>query len=151
MATGAPTKAPAALQSSGNQEQAQGLRRRSELVSPRSLEILGPGVATGIVGGYLVREDRSMKAGVRLADLAALPAPERQAKLRELSAATRRLPNGELASLEAEIRAYEVRHGIDSETLRREVNAGKRQETWEVCRWLMVLDELERLRALAPR
>ncbi|MCC6664074.1 MAG: hypothetical protein IT375_10030 [Polyangiaceae bacterium] len=92
-----------------------------------------------------------MKAGVRLADLAALPAPERQAKLRELSAATRRLPNGELASLEAEIRAYEVRHGIDSETLRREVNAGKRQETWEVCRWLMVLDELERLRALAPR
>lgn len=90
-----------------------------------------------------------MKAGVRLADLAALPASEREAKLRELSSATRRLPNGELASLQAEVRAYEQRHGIDSETLRREVNAGTLQETWEVCRWLMVLGELERLRALA--
>lgn len=92
-----------------------------------------------------------MKAGVRLADLAALPTAERQAKLRELSNATRRLPNGELASLEAEVRAYEQRHGIDSATLRREVNAGTRQETWEVCRWLMVLDEVERLRALTSR
>lgn len=85
---------------------------------------------------------------MKLSSLAGLTESERQERLRALVEGSKRPPNGELASLEAELRGYESRFGIDSETMRQEVSQGTRSESWEVCRWLMLLAERDRIAGL---
>ena len=68
---------------------------------------------------------------------------------RELGSAARGSSDGALLDAEARIHAFEVRFGVDSTTLRREVGSGKRLETWDVCQWLMALRERDRLAARA--
>jgi hypothetical protein len=71
---------------------------------------------------------------------------DRVSKLtRELGTAARGKPNGELRDVDSRIHAFETRFGVDSATLRSEVASGKRPETWDVCQWLMLLQERDRL------
>lgn len=72
----------------------------------------------------------------------------RAAKLREIAAATRCAPNGEVAEIEASIAEYEREFSIDSETMRREVSAGARTETLPILDWLLLL---KRRRSFAGR
>jgi len=106
-------------------------------------------MSAGVVG---FRKGRTiMMKSIRMAELAALEPEARAERLREFVAATRQPPNGELAEAEAEIRTFEQRAGVDSDTMRREVSEGRRPETWDVCEWLLLLEERDRLASLAAR
>lgn len=50
-----------------------------------------------------------------------------------------------LKVLNERIAAFEEQFGISSYTMRRELKADTRKETFEICQWLMVLNLKERL------
>ena len=87
-----------------------------------------------------------MRARIRSSELRSMTVEDRVSKLaHEMGAAARAKPNGEVRELAEQIGAFEARFGIDSATLRREVESGVRPETWEVCQWLMLLHRRDRL------
>jgi hypothetical protein len=86
-----------------------------------------------------------MKHSVSIAELKTMSAREQERRVSELIRAARSAPNGEIEELDREIRAYEQRYGLDSASLEREVAGGHRQETEDICRWLMLLRIRERL------
>lgn len=88
---------------------------------------------------------------LRLADLETLSSEKRQDRLRQLAQASHRPVNGEVNALDAEIRAYEQRFKMDSETLKKRLSEGTVEETDEVCTWLMRLKLRDRLVELRAR
>lgn len=60
-------------------------------------------------------------------------------------------PNGEARDLDQQIHAFEAKFGLSSEELRRELAQGERDESWEVCNWLMLLDQRDLLGARSAR
>lgn len=86
-----------------------------------------------------------MKHVVKSAELRRM-SPERQEEaVKELVRAANSPPNGEVGDLDQQIHALEVKFGLSSEDLRRELAQGRREESWEVCRWLMLLDQRDYL------
>lgn len=88
-----------------------------------------------------------MKRSVKASELNRLPSSEQEAVLRDLVEVVRSKPNGELKDLDSRIVAYEVKHGMSSEQLRRELSQGRMKESWEICQWLMLLDQRDLLGA----
>jgi hypothetical protein len=78
--------------------------------------------------------------------------PERQDEaMKKLVRAANSQPNGEAQELDQQIHAFETAFGLSSEDLRRELAQGKRDESWEVCKWLMLLDQRDLLGARSAR
>ncbi|HEY8205976.1 MAG TPA: hypothetical protein VIG99_00750 [Myxococcaceae bacterium] len=72
--------------------------------------------------------------------------PERQEEaIKELVRAANSPPNGEMRDLDQQICAFEEKFGLSSQELRRELAQGRREESWEVCQWLMLLDQRDYL------
>jgi len=78
--------------------------------------------------------------------------PERQEDaVKKLVRAAHSQPNGEARNLDQQIRFFEEKFGLSSEELRRELAQGKRDESWEVCKWLMLLDQRDLLGSRSAR
>ncbi len=56
-----------------------------------------------------------------------------------LSLAERKLA---IVKLRRQIDAYERRYQFDSTTLRDRLTSGEQDETWDVCLWLILLDQV---------
>src|SRR5438132_10033559 len=96
------------------------------------------------------RQGTLMRA-YRLTDWSKKTPAEREQILRELVQAVNQPPNGELAELDAEVRAFETRLGMDSETMRARLDAGEIEETLDLCKWLMALRLRDEIAALSAR
>lgn len=70
---------------------------------------------------------------------------ERKAVLKAASVVLASPPNGELHDVDLEIRAFEERLNLPSETMKERVSEGSLKETWEICQWLMLLSRRERI------
>ena len=93
-----------------------------------------------------------MKKQITDEQLRRLSRRARKRLLNKLAESTQAPPNGELDDLNAKIRVFEVTYGIDSDTLLRELEEGKRTEDdWDVCRWLMLLKLRTDIESLAAR
>jgi hypothetical protein len=68
---------------------------------------------------------------------------ERAKKLKALVEATKRLSDEDVRQLDDEITAYEKKYGITSEEMQTQLNAGTREETLEICEWLMLIRRFE--------
>lgn len=88
---------------------------------------------------------------LRLSELEKLTPEKRQARVRQLAEATQRPVNGEVKDLDREIAAFEARHGMNSETLRKRLADGEIEETNDICQWLMRLTLRDRLVELRAR
>lgn len=86
-----------------------------------------------------------MKYTVRDSDLRRMNPEQREEALSELVRAARSSPNGEVRDLDEQIQAFEAKFHLSSDELRRELAQGKRAETWEICQWLMLLDQRDLL------
>ena len=92
-----------------------------------------------------------MKTSIKSSELQKL-SPERQdEEARRLLKAARGVPNGEQRDLDSQIRDLEEKFKISSKDLRRELAEGKRPETWEICKWLLLIDQRELLGIRSPR
>ena len=99
-----------------------------------------------------MRESMStVPKSIRLSDFRQLNEAEKTAALRELAIASHGGANGELALLEARIRAFEARYELTSEQMRSRVAEGVLPETAEIASWLIALEIQERLRAPKAR
>ena len=92
-----------------------------------------------------------MRYTVKDADLRAMSESERDAAWDKLIKATQQPPNGEMRELDEQIRAYESQYGMDSATMRHRVRTRALEESWEICQWLMRLNERDLLVSLASR
>lgn len=81
-----------------------------------------------------------MKRAIKMAEFATMARPEQDSLLREMVQATTEPPNGECAAVDGEIRAFEQRFKMDSETMREQVRSGALAESWDICQWLMALN-----------
>lgn len=88
---------------------------------------------------------------LRLSELEKLSPEKRQVRVRQLAEATQRPVNGEVKDLDREIRAFEARHGMDSDALRKGLTNGEIEETDDICQWLMRLTLRDRLVELRAR
>jgi hypothetical protein len=86
-----------------------------------------------------------MRRSVSIAELGVMSAAQQRRRVGELVRAARTPANGELAKLDAVIREYEDQHKLDTATLRRELAEGRRQETEDICHWLMLVGLREHL------
>jgi len=92
--------------------------------------------------GYVEFE---MKVSIKSSELQDL-SPEAQAEqLQKFVKVLRSRPNGEARELNLRIAEFERKLGLSSDALRRELAQGKRKETWDVCLWLMLLDQRDML------
>ncbi len=92
-----------------------------------------------------------MKHAVKSSELRQM-SPERQEEaVKKLVRAANSRPNGEVRDLDHQIRAFEEKFGLSSEDLRRELAQGKRDESWEICKWLMLLDQWDLLGVRSTR
>ena len=83
---------------------------------------------------------------IRLSDLAGLSEDERNRKLSDLIAETRKPPSPALlAAADARIAAHEAEHGMTSDEMKQRLHAGEISETLAVCQWLMDLNMREHL------
>jgi len=64
---------------------------------------------------------------------------ERAKKLKALVEATKRLGDEDVRKLDDEITAYEKKYGITTEELKVQLTAGTRQETADICTWLLLV------------
>jgi len=64
---------------------------------------------------------------------------ERSKRLKALVEATKRLGDEDVRNLDAEITAYEQKYGITTEELQAQLTAGTRQETADICTWLLLV------------
>lgn len=77
---------------------------------------------------------------------------ETRARLeRELVEAARRPVNGEVAALDAHLCSFEEVFGFSTEEMRTRSRNGSLRETAEVCRWSMLANLRDRLKAAAGR
>jgi hypothetical protein len=91
-----------------------------------------------------------MPRGIKLAEYGKLPRPEQDKKLREMLAATKQ-PSNDVEALNEEISVFEQRYEVASDRMRSDLRRGKRQETWDVCQWLLTLNLRDRLARPATR
>ena len=91
------------------------------------------------------RASKVMKYTIKDSDLRRMSPEQREEAISQLVRAARSSPNGEARDLDAQIHAFEEQFGLSSEQLRRELAQGKRTETWEICQWLMLLDQRDLL------
>lgn len=82
-----------------------------------------------------------MKQSLKSSELKQLSPEAQDDAMRRLARVAKSAPNGELKDLDAQIFALEEQHGITSAQLRTELAQGLRKETWEICQWLMLLDQ----------
>lgn len=80
-----------------------------------------------------------MRHELRSAELRSMLPAQREERLQELLKSTRHAPNGEIRDIDLQIAAFEHQFGVDSDTMRREVSEGKREESWVICQWLQLL------------
>lgn len=94
-----------------------------------------------------------MKQSIKHSDLKKLSPEQQDEAMRQLVKVARSEPNGELKDLEVQIQAFELKHGLSSNDLRHELALGRRKESWEICQWLMLLDQRDLLgsRQTQPR
>lgn len=85
-----------------------------------------------------------MTRAVRLADLENMPPAERNKVLGGLVTGAHSLANGRIEALEAEIREYERRYEMSSESMMQQLAEGKLKETAEIASWLIRLRIRER-------
>lgn len=72
--------------------------------------------------------------------------PDRQAELvAKLREGMRAKPNGGVAATKARLDAFEARHNMSTEELRRRVYKGEQRETDEIGAWLMAANLYDRL------
>jgi bacterioferritin (cytochrome b1) len=57
-------------------------------------------------------------------------------------------PNGEVQDLKNQIAFFENIYEIKSQDLLEEIKSGKREETYEMCKWLTLFNRLERHQGL---
>jgi hypothetical protein len=76
---------------------------------------------------------------------------ERDLALGKLVEAAKSAPNGGLAELEAEVRAFEERHGLSTAAVKQALAEGRMLETWDICQWLFAAHRRDRLAGSAPR
>ena len=88
---------------------------------------------------------------IAFSELSSLPAEQRARRVAALARASEEPPNGELREVENRIAALEAAHLLTSDDLRRELAQGRRRETLEICRWLMLLDLRDHLASVAAR
>ncbi len=86
-----------------------------------------------------------MKQSIKSSDLRKMSPDEQDEAMRKLVKVARARPNGELKDLDAQIQAFEQKHGLSSDDLRHELAQGRRKESWEICQWLMLLDQRDLL------
>lgn len=92
-----------------------------------------------------------MKHAVKSSELRQM-SPERQEEaVKKLVRAANSRPNGEARNLDEQIQAFEEKFGVSSADLRRELAQGRREESWEICKWLMLLDQRDVLGARSAR
>lgn len=82
-----------------------------------------------------------MKQSIKTSDLKKLSPEQQDEAMRSLIRVARGQPNGEIKELEEQIHSLELKHGLSSDDLRHELAQGKRKESWEICQWLMLLDQ----------
>lgn len=82
---------------------------------------------------------------IRLSDLPGLSKERRDEILNRFETADSRSLNGETASLDSRIAAYEQRYNMPSARMREEVQAGRLPESSEICTWFMLLTLRERI------
>lgn len=82
---------------------------------------------------------------ISAARLARMSDDDKTVTWRKMVEASRQPVNGELRALAAKIRRLEQRYEVTSEKMREQVASGERRETWEVCQWLMLLSDRDRL------
>jgi len=79
-------------------------------------------------------------ATLRFSELQRLSAAERQARFREFQDAMHQPMNGQLCELDEQIRAFEARYEMPSDEMYAKFKAGELHETYEICRWLMLVE-----------
>lgn len=82
-----------------------------------------------------------MKHTVRVSELQQMSPEQQEEAIQRLVQAAQSQPNGEVQELDLQIRTFEEKYGLSSEDLRRELAQGKREESWEICTWLMLIDQ----------
>lgn len=78
-------------------------------------------------------------------ELRKLKGARRRKALDKLAKGTRKAPNGEVRDASEVIAVYEKSHGMTSDEMRRRLEAGELEETWEICQWLLQLRRREEL------
>ena len=93
----------------------------------------------------------SMRRSLTSAELKVMTPSQRDARMSELVASTKRTPNGEISEFDARIKLLEEKHDMSSDEMRSRVAAGSMVESDEICAWLMALNLRERLARLGAR
>jgi hypothetical protein len=73
-----------------------------------------------------------------------MPPGERESALGALVQRAKGKPNGQLKSLDAEIRGFEIRYEMSSDEMRAAFSRGEIRDTAEISRWLILLRARDR-------
>ena len=95
--------------------------------------------------------ERAMTYTFKMSEFARMPRPRQTEVLREIVAAARQPPNGELAEMDQEILAFEAAAGMTSGQMLAAIDAQAMEETWDVCRWMMALNRRDRFAQRSSR
>jgi len=78
---------------------------------------------------------------ISFAELATMSPEDKATKIAELvRVMEEESPYKELEETSIKIAAYEQQYGVSSEVLMREIDQELRQETWDICQWLQLLN-----------
>ena len=80
-----------------------------------------------------------MTYAVRINDLSAMRAEEREGVLKQLAKDAAALPNGQRDSVLAKVRSFEERYEFSSASLLERLKSGSQRETAEIAEWLFCL------------
>ena len=86
-----------------------------------------------------------MKQSLKSSDLKKMSPDEQDEALRSLVKVARGGPNGDLRDLGMQIHAFELKYRLSSNELRHELAQGKLKESWEVCQWLLLINQRDLL------
>jgi hypothetical protein len=75
-----------------------------------------------------------------------MPPGERERALDDLVHKAKGKPNGQLKSLDAEIRGFEIRYEMSSDEMRAAFGRGEVRDTADVAKWLILLRARDRAR-----
>ena len=76
---------------------------------------------------------------LKLAELSQMPESARNRALTDLVRSATRVPNGQLAKLDAEIHQLEVRYGMTSDAMLSAFRDGTLKDTADLARWHVLL------------
>ena len=86
---------------------------------------------------------QEVSRSIRSSELRKLKGARREKALEKLAKGTRNAPNGEVWDASEIIAVYEKSHGYTSDEMRRRLEAGELEESWEICQWLLQLRRRE--------